>query len=304
MYAIECSNLTKTYQRGAPPAVDRLSLRIEPQQVFGFLGRNGAGKTTTIRLLLDLIRPTEGEVRLFGEPVRGNPKARQTTGAMVEGASFYPYLSAWDNLRVYQWTSGEFDTHRADRLLEIIGLKAYANQKVSTFSTGMKQRLGIAATLLHDPQLIILDEPTNGLDPAGIKGMRQFIRSLVDEQGKTVFLSSHLLGEVQSICDRVAIIQSGKLIQEGRVEEMVGAVGSHQLRLEATPIEKVREILLTELWQIQETDHPNQLIISQVGHDDIPKLAQLLVNAGVLIYRLDPLQLTLEDYFFSITEGS
>lgn len=298
MVAIACQQLTKIYRRGITPAVDNLNLRVEAGQVYGFLGINGAGKSTTIRLLLDLIRPTSGNVQIFGQSVYRNPSALQQVGALVEGASFYPYLSGWDNLRVYQWTHSAFDADRAQRLVEAVGLQSHIGKKVGQYSTGMKQRLGIAAALLHDPQLVILDEPTNGLDPAGIRGMRSFIRQLVDEQGKTVFMSSHLLGEVQSVCDHVGIIHQGRLIQEGRVDTLIESLGGQQLSIDAHPLQQA-QALLAERWSV--TISEQHLIVMGVARAEIPMIVRLLTENAIDIYGIDYRQPTLEDFFLSVT---
>jgi ABC-2 type transport system ATP-binding protein len=298
MFAIECQNLSKRYRRGIP-AVSDLNLNIAPRQVYGFLGPNGAGKTTTIRLLLGLIRPSSGGVRLFGEPVRRNPKALKKVGALVEGASFYPYLSGWDNLRVFGWTFGHFDAQRAHSLLELVNLHTRAHDPVMKYSTGMKQRLGIAAALLHDPDLLILDEPTNGLDPAGIRAMRALIRQLVDDHGKTIFLSSHLLGEVQQICDRVGIINDGRLLAEGRVAELLSLQSAQHLVMEVSPPEAASEAL-SQRWSVTSSDDPDKLIIS-ASRDEIPDVVRALVEADVDLYGLQHQQVSLEDFFLSIT---
>lgn len=298
-YAIECQQLSKTYRRGVK-AVVNLNLQIERRQVYGFLGPNGAGKTTTIRMLLGLIRPTSGAAQILGQPVRNNPAALKNVGALVEGASFYPYLSGWDNLRVFGWTSGAFDESRARHLLEVVGLVGREGDRVSKYSTGMKQRLGIAAALLHDPHLLILDEPTNGLDPAGIHEMRNFIRQLVDEHGKTVFLSSHLLGEVQQICDRVAIIHKGFLLAEGRINDLLQAQ-SDTLTVEVDAPEAAQAVLV-EHWKAQITEQ-NRLSVA-VSRSQVPAVVRQLVQAGIQIYGVQHHQLSLEEFFLSVTEPS
>jgi ABC-2 type transport system ATP-binding protein len=297
-HAIECQNLSKVYP-GRVEAVRNLTLSIEPRQVYGFLGPNGAGKTTTIRMLLDLIRPTSGSIAVFGEPVRRNPSALKKVGALVEGASFYPYLSGWDNLQVYGWTGGTFDPHRANELIEAMGLLGREKDAVGKYSTGMKQRLGIAAALLHDPQLVILDEPTNGLDPAGIYTMRTFIRKLVDEEGKTVFLSSHLLGEVQQICDRVAIIHKGNLLAEGRVDDLLHQRSTERLLIEAYPIARARSILANQ-WEVSLDSQSNVLVVL-THREGIPQIVRTLAAAEIDIYAMQRQYISLEEFFLSIT---
>jgi ABC-2 type transport system ATP-binding protein len=298
-YAIECQNLSKVYS-GRVEAVRNLTLGIEPRQVYGFLGPNGAGKTTTIRMLLDLIRPTSGRITLFGESVYRNSAALKNVGALVEGASFYPYLSGWDNLQVYGWTSRTFDPNRAKHLLEVMGLAGREKDAVGKYSTGMKQRLGIAAALLHDPQLVILDEPTNGLDPAGIYAMRKFIRSLVDEQGKTVFLSSHLLGEVQQICDRVAIIHKGNLLAEGRVDDLLRQRSTERLLIEVHPLERAQAVLANQ-WDVSLDSQSNVLVVL-THREGIPQIIRKLAAADIDIYAMQHQHISLEEFFLSITE--
>ena len=210
MLAIQTENLSKTYGRGknAVAAVKGLNLAVSPGQVYGFLGPNGAGKTTTIRMLLDLIRPSGGKAEIFGRDVRDAGSLRRV-GGLVEGPAFYGYLSGYNNLEVLARTANDYRQERIRSLLDQVGLGSRVKTPAGSYSLGMKQCLGVAAALLGDPDLLLLDEPTNGLDPAGIQEMRGFIRHLAKEQGKTVFLSSHLLNEVEQTCDRVAIIHHG-----------------------------------------------------------------------------------------------
>lgn len=301
MYAIECRQLSKIYGRGrrARHAVRDLTLAIEPQQIFGFLGPNGAGKTTTIRLLLDLIQPTGGEAYIFGQQVRRNPAAVRQVGAFIEGASFYPYLSGWDNLMVFGRTFGDFDVSRAHALIEAVGLKGREQDKTGKYSTGMKQRLGIAAALLHNPPVLILDEPTSGLDPAGIREMRDFIRQLTREQGKTVFLSSHQLSEVQQICDRVGIIHKGELLAEGDVADLLKEASQPQLSLVVKPVEKA-QAALAQKWTVQPDTPPDSLIVT-VPYEEIPAVVRVLVAAEVDVYGMEHRQASLEDFFLSVT---
>jgi ABC-2 type transport system ATP-binding protein len=212
---ISTDRLTKRY--GQRTVVDRLSLQVRRGEVFGFLGPNGAGKTTTLRMLLGLVRPTSGSATVLGRPA-GVSVAQ--IGALVEGPGLYPYLSGRDNLRVLARYAG-VGRERIDAVLETVDLADRAGDRFGTYSLGMKQRLGIAAALLKDPALVVLDEPTNGLDPAGISEVRTLLRRLATE-GRTVVLSSHLLGEVEQLCDRVAVVASGRLLVESSVEELRG----------------------------------------------------------------------------------
>lgn len=291
--------LTKVFGRGAKRnvAVNNVHLRIQAGQVYGFLGPNGAGKTTTIRMLLNLMYPTQGRAIVFGKDPRRTPEALRRVGFMVEGANFYPYLKAWKNLEVIGRSRGGFNPEQAGQLIRFVGLAGSEKIKVGNFSTGMKQRLGIAAALLNDPDLLILDEPTNGMDPAGIREMRLFIRSLAEQQGKTVFLSSHLLGEVQQTCDRVAIINQGQIIAEGAIDALLGE--KTQIEAEVQPVEKA-VAALDGKWPITRTASPNVVQID-AKRENIPAIVRTLVNAEVEVFSISSRKQSLEEFFLSIT---
>jgi ABC-2 type transport system ATP-binding protein len=301
---IRTEGLSKTFGRGktAVAAVRDLSLEVVAGQVYGFLGPNGAGKTTTIRMLMDLIRPSGGRAEIFGRDVR-SAGALARVGGLVEGPAFYGYLSARRNLEVLARTADDYRPQRIRQLLEQVGLAARANQQVSGYSMGMKQRLGIAAALLGDPALVILDEPTNGLDPAGIQEMRGFIRSLAGEHGKTVFLSSHLLNEVEQTCDRVAIIHRGKLIREGPVSTLL-AENASELRIQAEPVDLAEQVL-REQWEVVRESIPggNALPWLRVGAPprESPRVVELLVGRGVRVHQAVIQRQTLESYFLAAT---
>ncbi len=298
-HAIRIENLAKTFGRGKKrvEAVRHINLEVQAGQVYGFLGPNGAGKTTTIRMLLDLIRPTTGSVYLFGRSVRHNPEILRQVGALVEGATFYPFLTGRRNLEVLARTSDCYDPARVNLLLEQMDIADRADRRVNGYSTGMKQRLGVAGALLSDPALVILDEPTNGLDPAGIQEMRVFIRDLVDKQGKTVFLSSHLLSEVEQVCDRVAIINEGQIVREGTVADLLA--GKAQLRIEAAPLERV-VTALGEKWKAV----PNgESVTIDASRNDVPHIVRKLVEHGLDIYQIADQRQTLEEYFLSVTQS-
>lgn len=217
---LETNNLTKTF--GTRTAVDRLSLRVEEGDIYGFLGRNGSGKTTTIRMITGLVYPDAGEVLIGGVDLRTNFKpAISQVGAIVENPVFYGYLSAYDNLCLMANLLPGITQKRVDEVLEMVGLRNRAKDKVRAYSLGMKQRLGIANALLGDPRLIILDEPTNGLDPQGMREIKEMIAQLASERGITFFISSHLLHEVEQICTKVGIVQDGRLLAEGKVASIV-----------------------------------------------------------------------------------
>ncbi len=301
--AIEIRGLSKTFGKGdkAVHAVRDLDLQVEAGQVFGFLGPNGAGKSTTIRMLMDLIRPSVGEAFLFGKPA-GSLESRKRVGALVEGADFYPFMSAWDNLVVLDRTAGTYQPERITELIASVGLSERAKQPVGDFSTGMKQRLGLAAALLNDPELLILDEPTNGLDPAGIQEMRGFIREQAHTHGKTVFLSSHMLNEVEQVCDRVAIIHQGVLLREGPVELLLeGEVG--QIRLQVQPIEKALQVIAarwSDALSPSEGKDGDWLTLS-INPDQAPFVVAELVQANVQVFQVVHKRQSLEEFFIAVT---
>jgi ABC-2 type transport system ATP-binding protein len=293
-HAIETENLTKVYGSGTV-AVDGLDLRVRRGEVYGFLGPNGAGKTTTLRMLLGLIHPTDGTASVLGR-APGDPEGLARVGAMVEEPAFYPYLSGRDNLRVMARYAG-IGQERIDPSLEAVELLGRGGDRFSAYSQGMRQRLGVAATLLKDPELLILDEPTNGLDPAGMADMRSLIRRLGADE-RTVLLSSHLLGEVQQLCDRVGVISRGSLIAEGTVEELRGR-GSILVRAE--PLAAARERLeqLLGPGRVAVLDGSLKL---DTDPAEGPRINRELVLAGVAVRELREVERTLEDVFLELTD--
>jgi ABC-2 type transport system ATP-binding protein len=283
-FVIETTALTKRY--GPIVAVDGLDLRVRRGEVYGFLGPNGAGKTTTLRMLLGLVRPTAGRATVLGEPP-GSPNGLVRVGAMVEAPGFYPFLSGRDNLRVLAGHAGVAGGRIAAVLAEA-GLTARAGDHVATYSMGMKQRLGVAAALLKDPELLILDEPTNGLDPAGMAEMREFIRSLA-AGGRTVLLSSHLMGEIEQVSDRVGVIRAGELVAEGTVDELRGQAG---LRVRAEPLDAAARVL-GGLDGIELVDGEVDARAAQIN--------RMLVEAGIAVSELSRSQASLEDVFLELT---
>jgi ABC-2 type transport system ATP-binding protein len=230
MAILATHDLCKRY--GTRPAVDHLELEVSQGEIFGFLGPNGAGKTTTIRMVLGLVRPTSGWAEVLGRDVaRHRAEVLPRVGALIESPALYAYLSGKDNLRAFASALGGVSRSRIDQVLEIVDLAPQQNDRISTYSMGMRQRLGVAVALLNDPELLILDEPANGLDPAGIVEMRDLLRRLVD-QGKTVFISSHVLAEVQQICDRVAIIDRGRLVTVAPVADLLRGQGEFEVAVE------------------------------------------------------------------------
>ena len=293
---IETVDLGKVYRGGKSGvhAVRNVSISVGAGEVYGFLGPNGAGKSTTIRMLLGLISPTEGTVRLFGSDLSHDRSALNRVGSLVDGGAFYPFLSGRRNLQVLARTHGG-GRERIDALLDSVGLSSDAERKVKGYSTGMRQRLGVAAALLGDPDIVILDEPVNGLDAAGIQEMRTLIRSLAADHGKTVFLSSHLLHEVQQVCDRVAIISRGEVVREGTIADLLRQ--DEGLRVEAAPSELARSVL-AERWPA-ELDGGS--IRVGATHAEAPEVVRRLIGAGVDLFGLAAEQRNLEEVFLSIT---
>jgi ABC-2 type transport system ATP-binding protein len=296
-FAIQLENVSKTFgrRRKQVEAVRHLSLEVAAGQVFGFLGPNGAGKSTTIRMMMDLIRPSAGDVLLYGRPVQNNPSLMRRVGALVEGAAFYDFLTGRKNLEILARTRDCYDPTRIQTVLVQVGMADRADRKVQGYSTGMKQRLGLAAALLDDPDLVILDEPTNGLDPAGIQDVRYFIRDLAEKQGKTVFLSSHLLSEVEQVCDQVGIIHNGRLVQTGHVAELLSTQAN--IRLEVTPTERALGLLLPK-WPT--TANGRWLEVS-AAREAVPEIVQRLVTAEVQIFQVVVQQQSLEALFLAAT---
>jgi ABC-2 type transport system ATP-binding protein len=247
-------------------------------------------------MLLGLIAPTGGEVRLFGAPLRSDPSVLRRVGSLVDGGAFYPFLSGRRNLEVVAKTHGGGAGERIDALLDQVGLANDSGRKVKGYSTGMRQRLGVAAALLHDPDIVILDEPVNGLDAAGIQEMRDLIRSLAADRGKTVFLSSHLLHEVQQVCDRVAIISKGEIVREAGIAELLR--GEAGLRVEAAPLD-VAEAALAARWAVE---RDGEALLVRATRDDAPEVARRLIGAGADLFGLSVEQRNLEEVFLSITQ--
>jgi ABC-type multidrug transport system ATPase subunit len=292
---IETRALTKRYGDSIV-AVDDLDLGVRRGEVYGFLGPNGAGKTTTLRMLLGLVRPTSGRAAVLGVPP-GTPQGLARIGAMVEAPAFYPYLSGRDNLLVLAGHAGVAED-RVAAVLDEVGLLDRAADRLATYSQGMRQRLGVAAALLKDPELLILDEPTNGLDPAGMADMRDFIRSL-GQGGRTVMLSSHLMGEVEQVTDRVGVISDGSLVAEGTVDELRGRAG---LRVRAEPNAEAAR-LIRALPEVDEVTSVDGLLDVAVDSSRAAAINRLLVEAGVAVWELYAQQASLEHVFLELTRS-
>ncbi|WP_010496495.1 ABC transporter ATP-binding protein [Paenibacillus elgii] len=286
-----------------------ISFDVRAGEIFGFLGPNGSGKTTTIRMLVDLIKPTEGSIRICGYDVqREHNEALQYVGCIVENPELYSYLSGWENLEHFARMLPGVGEKRIREVVDIVGMDARIHDKVKTYSLGMRQRLGIAQALLNDPKLLILDEPTNGLDPQGIKELREFIRQLA-ETGLSLFISSHLLSEIQQMCDRVAIISHGEVITVGEVSSLVDESVSTVV-WSALPTGTALKVLQShpEVQSVSfaaeagtETGVPR--LVALQNPEAIPELSRQLMEAGVALHGIEIKLPTLEDLFLKLTEG-
>jgi ABC-type multidrug transport system ATPase subunit len=296
--ALETQDLTKRF--GSRTAVDRLSLRVERGDIYGFLGPNGAGKSTTLRMLLGLVRPTSGVVRF---PLPAGTweylRARSRVGAIIETPAFYENISGRRNLQLLASLSGGVKKKRVEEVLEIVELSDRARDPVKVYSYGMRQRLGIAQALLPTPELIILDEPTNGLDPQGIQETRKLIRRLRDDMRLTVLLSSHLLTEIEQLCNRVGIIHEGRLLYEGGPEALVTPSKVYRVRVDdlSTAFE-----LLTTLSGVTVSRNGDSVLRIDANDESIAAVNALLVSKQIKVYELSPAQESLEEAFLRLTK--
>jgi ABC-2 type transport system ATP-binding protein len=299
--AIRISGLVKSY--GHVRALDGLELEVPAGVVYGFLGPNGAGKTTTMRVLTGLIRADAGRVELLGRPVRWLDRTPLfDVGALIESPAFYPYLSGRDNLLVLAGVGPPPRAGRVDEVLELVSLTERADDRYETYSLGMKQRLGIAAALLNDPPLLLLDEPANGLDPAGIVDMRALLAGLA-ATGKTVFVSSHILPEIEQMADEVAIIAHGRLVRAGPLDRLLGESGEVRVHVDPDAVPRAAEVLGHLAADVHPNGHgPGWLTIS-AAPARAPELNRALVGAGVDVSGLE-VGSDLESLFLSLTEAS
>ncbi len=298
---IEIKNLTKDFKE--VKAVDNLNLNVFRGDVFGFLGPNGAGKSTTIRMLLTLIRPTAGSIKIFDKPLLNENRVEilKNMGAIVEKPDFYRNLSAFKNLEILGRISGkEVSKKRIMEMLELVGLDKRAKSKVKTYSHGMKQRLGIAQALLHNPELIILDEPTTGLDPQGMKEIRDLIIHLSKEQKKTIFLSSHILHEVELVANRMIIISKGMTKVEGYVQDLLKS-NQYKVTFEVDDEIKAIELIKNTKWISKFESSAARSLVFKLENDEVPVLNKLLVDSDIKVSAVIPTK-SLEDYFLKITE--
>jgi ABC-2 type transport system ATP-binding protein len=304
--AIQTTGLTKRF--GIRTAIDRVDLHVPRGSAFGFLGPNGAGKTTMIRMLLGLTRSSAGSMSLLGHPVpSGRAQALERVGAIVEEPRFHPHLSGRENLRIVAAVRGPESYARIAPALQRVGLSERADDKVKKYSLGMRQRLGVARCLLADPLLLILDEPTNGLDPGGIQEFREMIRAMVDREGRTVFLSSHLLDEVEKICDHAAIVDRGKIVVQGAISELAEGGTQHELIVGVDDPDRALAVLdgseqaraahrSDEGLRVVLTDGPGVSVVDRAA-----AVNSALVGAGLAVSRLEPVRQSLEQRFLEVT---
>jgi len=283
---------------GEIEAVRGVNLEVYPGEAFGLLGPNGAGKTTIIGMILGLLQPTAGSLMMFGETLNGSSKhLSRRIGAALETSAFYPYLSGRDNLQVFAKALGGAPAERIESLLDFVGLKARAGSRFRTYSTGMKQRLSLACALLTDPDLILLDEPTVGLDPAGMREVRDLIGELVS-QGKTIFLASHMLHEVEQVCRRVAVLNKGELLVQGPVDELVRQ--DKALRLQVADLQAAAR-RLASLPEIGQVTIMNGYLLIDASLDQAEAISAHLAQVGIYPRRIEPVGSDLEDFFLDLT---
>ena len=295
---IAASKLTKRFRRVL--AVDGLDLTVERGEVFGFLGPNGAGKSTTLRMMVGLIRPSRGSVRLFGHDAWSEHcAALRNVGAMIESPAFHKYLSGRDNLRILHNTGGNCTSKEIDEALDIVGLLDRANDKVKAYSQGMRQRLGIALAILGKPELILLDEPTNGLDPQGMKEVRDLIGRLSRDRDLTVFLSSHLLHEVEQVCTRIAVVNKGRVIESGAVSDLLRQSDTYDVHVH--PPEVAAEALQGLEWATVTNSSASMINVRLTGRN-AAELNRTLVEKGVAVSALIPRKPSLEELYLRLMD--
>jgi ABC-2 type transport system ATP-binding protein len=290
---IEVTSLSKRF--GATLAVDNLSFRVEPARVTGFLGPNGAGKTTTMRAVLGLVRPSTGSATVLGRPYRDLDEPARKVGAVLEATAFHPGRSGRNHLRVLASAAG-LPRARVEEVLELVDLTDAARRRTGGYSLGMRQRLSLAGALLGDPQVLVLDEPANGLDPAGVRWLRDTLRTLA-EQGRTILVSSHILAEMELIADEVVIIHRGRFVASGTIEELVSRA-SGGVRVRSPQLTRLRELLAARGATLEDDD--GALRVGGIAAEEIGELA---AEHGVVLHELAPERATLEQAFFELTEG-
>lgn len=276
-----------------------INLSVGPAEIFGFLGPNGAGKTTTIRIITGLIKPDTGSITICGHSLeREFSNAMSKVGCIIEGPDLYKYFTGMENLEQYA-DMKNVKKERIYEVLEMVGLQNRANDKISTYSLGMRQRMGIAQALLSKPKLLILDEPTNGLDPAGIAEFRQLVRKLAYEEGMSVFVSSHILSELQLMCDTVAIVKQGEVIRTAKVEDIHN---DNVIEWQFTDVNKATEVLKSK-WNIEAKQTKKNVIRASIGKNDIEQINRSFIDEGLIISYCTAIGSSLEDLFLDLTEG-
>ncbi|GAB0171286.1 ABC transporter ATP-binding protein [Lysinibacillus sp. CTST325] len=297
-YIVQTENLSKSF--GKEQAVSNINLKIRKGEIYGFLGPNGAGKTTTIRMLLGLMKPSSGTIKIFQKDLtkeRINILAK--VGSLVENPSYYPHLTAYENLEALRKILG-VPKSRIDEVLEIVRLKDAADKKVKGFSLGMKQRLGIAASLLHNPELLILDEPTNGLDPSGIIEIRNLIKRLPEEYGMTIIISSHLLSEIDQMATQVGIVTKGKMIFQDSIEAM-RRFAQPKVVIKVSDSEKGWRSLVANGIKAEHKD--DLILFDECSDEKVAHIVQILVREGISVYRVEEEKRSLEEIFLQMTTG-
>ncbi|QDP39078.1 ABC transporter ATP-binding protein [Radiobacillus deserti] len=293
--AMKIVNLKKHI--GKKEIIKGLDFEIYPGEVFGFLGPNGAGKTTTIRMMVGLMGITEGDVLIQGKSIKTSFKdAIRHVGAIVENPEMYPFMSGWKNLKHYARMIPGITEARIKEVIALVGLEKAIHEKAGRYSLGMRQRLGIAQALLHNPSILILDEPTNGLDPSGIREIRQYIRNLAEKENVAVIVSSHLLSEMEMMCDRIGVIKNGEMITIESVKDAVGQSDMKEVFVEAEPIQDVRAYLEEQELKVKDSEGG---LLFNVKRDDIPSVVKGLVEKGVQVYSIQAQRSTLEDKFLT-----
>ncbi|MDQ0298467.1 ABC-2 type transport system ATP-binding protein [Salibacterium salarium] len=296
--AMELTDVKKTI--GRKEVIKGLSFTIDKGEVFGFIGPNGAGKTTTIRMMVGLMNISEGDIRILGNSVKTDFKdAVREVGAIVENPEMYPFMSGWQNLLHYARMIPGVTKERVHEVVQLVGLEKPIKEKVKKYSLGMRQRLGIAQALLHKPSVLIFDEPTNGLDPAGIREIRQYIRSIATEENVAVIISSHLLLEIEQMCDRIGLIKNGELVAVQEVgDALTNQENVMQVQMEVSPLENAQAVLQSN-HNIEAEVGDNKLMI-RTERNNIPTIIQTLVQHDVLVYQVEITKTTLEDKFFDL----
>ncbi|WP_033542445.1 ABC transporter ATP-binding protein [Planococcus sp. CAU13] len=292
---VQIKNLSKTI--GNKKIIKNLNLDLYKGQITGFLGPNGAGKTTTIRMMVGLMKPTEGDVLIEGQSVTQHfEESIEKVGVIVENPELYKYMTGYKNLLHFSRMHKDISKKRIDEVVQQVGMKNRINEKVGSYSLGMRQRLGLAQALLHNPKFLILDEPTNGLDPAGIREFRLYLQKIARENGVAVFVSSHLLSEIELLCDRIAIIQNGELIDIKNVKELQQS----RFYFNVEPLAAAEEILTGIGFPVSQHDG-GLLVETEAEH--VPGAVKILVNADISVFAVQPFKATLEDQFLEMTGG-